>query len=117
MWSPESEFNDVNVDSTIKNIIINTAGIGEQSSEGQQLGSVINGVTRNAIIGMTKHLAKDLSMYDIRVVSVLPGGLKSADKIQAAKYNFANPDDFGYIVQTLVLNGYVNCDAVELNCV
>lgn len=99
-----------------KNIIINTAGIDQHLSEEQQLGAVIDGVTTNAIIGMTKHLAKDLSAYGIRVVSVLPSGFKSTENNQTVDgYRFANPAEFGFIVQSLVLNGYVNCDSIELN--
>lgn len=116
MFSPESERNEVEAVSDIKNIIINTAGMDEQSSEGQQIGSVFNGVTTNAIDGMTKHLAKEFSIHDIRVVSVLPSGFKSAKKIQTEEgYHFAHPDEFGFIVQSLVMNGYVNSDAIELS--
>lgn len=119
MFQPESESregSELELNSGIKNIIINTAGIDQQSSGEQQLGAVINGVTTNAIIGMTKHLAKDLTMHGIRVVSVLPSGFKSTENNQTSEgYRFAHPDEFGFIVQSLVFNGYVNCDSIELD--
>lgn len=119
MFKPEYEDlygYDIGLNSDIKNIIINTAGIDQQSSGEHQLGAVIDGVTTNAIIGMSKHLAKDLSPHGIRVVSVLPSGFKSTEKNQPLDgYRFAHPDEFGFIVQSLVFNGYVNCDSIKLD--
>lgn len=119
MFTPELDDREelgLGFNSDIKNIIINTAVIDQQSSGEQQLGAVINGVTANAIIAMTKHLAKDFTTHGIRVVSVLPNGFKSTEKNQTIDgYRFASPDEFGFIVQSLVFNGYVNCDSIELD--
>lgn len=96
------------------NVIINTAGMGDNGEP--EFGRVINAVTANAVIGMSKHMSKDLSPYGIRVISVLPNGFKSSEQNETVEgRRFGSPDEFGFIVQSLILNGYMNSEIIEVD--
>lgn len=94
----------------LRGVIINTAGI--EGIRGHA-GHVANAAASGAIITMTKHLAKDFSAESIRVVTIAPAFIGGEEGTTQTS-RFGDPDEFAFMVQSVILNTYINGTTIEL---
>jgi len=105
--------------------LINTASIAAFDG---QAGQVAYAASKAAIVGMTLPMARDLAPLGIRVVTIAPGvfetpmmdGAKAEIKAGLAASipypaRFGKPEEFGHLVETVILNGYLNGEVIRLD--
>jgi NAD(P)-dependent dehydrogenase (short-subunit alcohol dehydrogenase family) len=81
-----------------------------------------------AILGMSLPLARDLAPVGIRVCAIAPGTMgtplmQSAPEALKDKlvenivfpHRMGEPDEFGYLVESIVLNPYLNGENIRLD--
>lgn len=108
-----------------RGVVVNTASIA--GYEGQT-GQVAYGAAKAAILGMSLPLARDLAPLGIRVCAIAPGTMgtplmQSAPEELKAKlveniifpHRMGEPDEFGLLVQSIVLNPYLNGENIRLD--
>ena len=108
-----------------RGVIINTASIA--AYEGQ-VGQVAYAASKGGIVGMTLPLARDLSQYGIRVITIAPGifdtpmlaGLSEAVRDSLAKQATYPPrlgrsEEFAALVQHIVENEMLNGEVIRLD--
>jgi NAD(P)-dependent dehydrogenase (short-subunit alcohol dehydrogenase family) len=108
-----------------RGVIISTSSVAAQDG---QMGQVAYSASKAAIVGMTLPIARDLMDEGIRVNTILPG-IFDTPLMQAAPDNvkkalaasvpfpkrFGAPDEFAHMVETMILNGYLNGECVRLD--
>ncbi len=108
-----------------RGVIINTSSIA--AFEGQK-GQVAYAASKAGLVGITLPIARDLSYYGIRVVTVAPGvfdtpilkGLPPAAKESLAKSipnpaRLGAPGDFSALAKHIVNNSYINGETIRLD--
>lgn len=108
-----------------RGVIINTASIAAFDG---QAGQVAYAASKGAIVGMTLPMARDLAPLGIRVVTIAPGvfetpmmdGAKEEVKTGLAASipfpkRFGRPDEFGALVESVILNLYLNGEVLRLD--
>lgn len=109
-----------------RGVIINTAGTyAYESVSGQTAMAAANG----AIVSMTMPLARELGAEGIRVNTIAPGLFDTPflSRYTGLEINFllendilfpkrlGHPDDFAYLVQTIVTNPYINAATIRID--
>jgi len=108
-----------------RGVIVNTASIAAYDG---QIGQAAYAASKGAIVGMTLPVARDLSCYGIRVVTIAPGLFKTPllaglpEKVQnelAATVpnpsRLGNPGEFAHLVQSIVENNMINGEVIRLD--
>jgi NAD(P)-dependent dehydrogenase (short-subunit alcohol dehydrogenase family) len=93
-----------------------------------QIGQAAYSASKGAVVGMTLPMARDLSSLGIRVVTIAPGlfntpliGLLPQDYIKALNESvpfpkrLGNPEEFGLLVEQILLNPYLNGEVIRLD--
>ena len=108
-----------------RGVIVNTASIAAFDG---QAGQVAYAASKGAVVGMTLPMARDLAPLGIRVCTVAPGifdtpmmaaapdavreGLAASIPFPS---RFGQPDEFAALVESLLLNSYLNGEVVRLD--
>jgi len=108
-----------------RGVIINTSSIA--AFEGQK-GQVAYAASKAGLVGLTLPIARDLSYYGIRVVTIAPGvfetpilkGLSPEAKTGLAKSipnpaRLGNPKEFSALARHIVNNSYINGETIRLD--
>jgi NAD(P)-dependent dehydrogenase (short-subunit alcohol dehydrogenase family) len=108
-----------------RGVIVTTASVAAQDG---QIGQAAYGASKGGVLAMTLPIARDLSGYGIRVVTILPGlfhtpmfdGLpEDARKALAASVPFPSrlgrPEEYASLVQTIVANDMLNGAHIRLD--
>jgi len=108
-----------------RGVIINTSSIA--AFEGQK-GQVAYSASKAGLIGITLPIARDLSYYGIRVVTIAPGlfetpilkGLPPEAKESLAKNipnpaRLGDPGEFSALAKHIVNNSYINGETIRLD--
>jgi len=106
-------------------IVVNVSSVA--GFEGQK-GQVAYSASKGAVNGMTLPMARDLSRYGIRVMTVAPGIMETplmmaaGDKVRegllrnvVAPKRFGSSDEFAALVGHFIDNGYLNGEVVRLD--
>lgn len=108
-----------------RGVIINTASV---AAEDGQIGQVAYGASKAGVLGMTLPMARDLAMYGIRVVTILPGLFwtpmfeslhEEARKSLAVSVPFPSrlgkPDEYAQLAQSICENDMLNGEHIRLD--
>ncbi len=108
-----------------RGVIVNCSS--DAAFEGQ-VGQVAYAASKAAVIGMTLVIARDLSGHGIRCCAIVPGlfdtpilkGVPEATKEAIAKgipfpSRMGNPDEFGFLVEHIIENPYLNGESIRLD--
>ena len=108
-----------------RGVVINTSSVA--AFEGQK-GQVAYAASKAGLVGITLPIARDLSYYGIRVVTIAPGvfdtpilkGLPEAAKESLAKTipypaRLGAPEEFSALVNHIVKNSYINGETIRLD--
>eukprot|EP00300_Choanocystis_sp_HF-7_P024372 c25807_g1_i1.p1 GENE.c25807_g1_i1~~c25807_g1_i1.p1 ORF type:complete len:264 (+),score=59.17 c25807_g1_i1:22-792(+) len=108
-----------------RGVIVNVSSVA--GIEGQK-GQLVYSASKGAIIGMTLPMARDLSRYGIRVMTIAPGIMETplAGKMPAkarealvqaiaGPKRLGSPREFAMIVGTCIDNGYLNGEVIRLD--
>jgi NAD(P)-dependent dehydrogenase (short-subunit alcohol dehydrogenase family) len=108
-----------------RGVIINTASIAAFDG---QAGQVAYAASKGAIVGMTLPMARDLAPLGIRVVTIAPGVFETPmmdgakEEVRAGlaasipfPRRFGRPDEFGALVEAVILNLYLNGEVIRLD--
>jgi NAD(P)-dependent dehydrogenase (short-subunit alcohol dehydrogenase family) len=108
-----------------RGVIINTASV---AAEDGQVGQAAYSASKGGVLGLTLPVARDLSSYGIRVVSLLPGIFHTPmfDKISeeyrktlAASVPFpqrlGHPSEYAAMVETICRNDMLNGTGIRLD--
>lgn len=108
-----------------RGVIINTSSIA--AFEGQK-GQVAYSASKAGLVGITLPIARDLSYYGIRVVTIAPGlfetpilkGLPPEAKESLAKNipnpaRLGDPEEFSALAKHIVNNSYINGETIRLD--
>lgn len=106
----------------LRGVMINTVGLdGIHRIEDRP----IIAATHGSILGMTRSTATDLATKGIRVNTIIPplSGSSSPEIQQFYKENNLvvasklndNPDSFAHVVQTIIVNPYMNMSNVDMS--
>jgi len=108
-----------------RGVIVNTASVAAFDG---QIGQAAYSASKGAIVGMTLPMARDLAPLGIRVVTIAPGvfetpmmdGAKEEVKTGLAASipfpkRFGRPDEFGALVESVILNLYLNGEVLRLD--
>jgi len=112
-------------DSGERGVIVSTASVAAQDG---QMGQAAYTASKAGIVGMTLPIARDLMNEGIRVNTILPG-IFNTPLLNAAPENvkaalaasvpfpkrLGEPDEFGQLVEFMVLNGYLNGESIRLD--
>lgn len=106
-------------------VIVNVSSVA--GIEGQK-GQVAYSASKGAVIGMTLPMARDLSRYGIRVMTIAPGIMETPlmmmapDQIRdglmkgvAGPKRFGQAEEFALLVATIIDNGYLNGEVIRLD--
>mmetsp|Transcript_56462 Transcript_56462/g.132432 ORF Transcript_56462/g.132432 Transcript_56462/m.132432 type:complete len:260 (+) Transcript_56462:45-824(+) len=108
-----------------RGVIINVASVA--AFEGQR-GQLAYAASKGAVVGMTLPMARDLSKYGIRVMTIAPGIMDTpmmrmtAPKVQegllgavAGPKRFGDAKEFALLVEQIIDNGYLNGETIRLD--
>jgi len=108
-----------------RGVIVNTSSIAAYDG---QMGQAAFAASKGAVAGMTLPLARDLSSIGVRVCAVAPGLFDTPliahlpNNVRAFLANniphpntLGNPEWFAQLVQSIVLNPYMNGEVVRLD--
>jgi len=108
-----------------RGVIINTSSIA--AFEGQK-GQVAYSASKAGLVGITLPIARDLSYYGIRVVTIAPGlfetpilkGLPPEAKESLAKNipnpaRLGDPEEFSALARHIINNSYINGETIRLD--
>lgn len=109
----------------MRGVIINTASV---AAEDGQIGQAAYSASKGGIVGLTLPVARDLTSYGIRVMSIMPGIFHTPmfDQISeeyrkslAAQVPFpqrlGNPKEYAALVETICRNDYLNGTTIRLD--
>lgn len=95
--------------------------------EGQK-GQLAYSASKGAVIGMTLPMARDLSRYGVRVMTIAPGIMETPlmmaapDKVRqglmqgvAGPKRFGDSGEFALLVAHIIDNGYLNGEVIRLD--
>lgn len=105
----------------LRGVIVNTAGLeGFQKPKHRAIVAAVHG----SIVGMMNPIASDLGHRGIRIVTIIPGfndtsspamkELLKNEYVLGTK-KFGQPEEFAHMVQTIVLNPYINATTIDLS--
>jgi NAD(P)-dependent dehydrogenase (short-subunit alcohol dehydrogenase family) len=108
-----------------RGVIVNTASIAAFDG---QIGQLAYSASKGAIVGMTLPAARDLAAVGVRVCTIAPGLMDTPllallpepqRQALAQGVNFPKrlgaPDDFAFLVEQIVENGYLNGETIRLD--
>ena len=108
-----------------RGVIINTASVAAFDG---QIGQVAYAASKAAIAGMTLPIARDLSGFGIRCMTIAPGLFKTPmlaglpEKVQnelastvPCPRRLGDPDEFAMLVESIVLNPMLNGEVIRLD--
>lgn len=108
-----------------RGVIINVSSVA--AFEGQR-GQLAYSASKSAIVGMTLPMARDLSRYGIRVMTIAPGIIdtpllqRMAPKVKdgllasvAGPKRFGLAEEFATLVAQIIDNGYLNGETIRLD--
>ena len=108
-----------------RGVIVNTASVAAQDG---QIGQAAYASSKAAVVGMTLPVARDLMSEGIRVNTIMPGifntplMMTASDQVKAAlaasvpfPKRLGNPPEFAQLVESMILNGYLNGESVRLD--
>jgi NAD(P)-dependent dehydrogenase (short-subunit alcohol dehydrogenase family) len=109
----------------LRGVIINTASVAAFDG---QIGQVAYAASKGAVASMTLPLARDLSSYGIRVVTIAPGlfmtpmmeGLPEHIRTQLASTvpfpkRLGHPDEYAMLVESIIRNPMLNGEVIRLD--
>mmetsp|Transcript_35559 Transcript_35559/g.52993 ORF Transcript_35559/g.52993 Transcript_35559/m.52993 type:complete len:226 (-) Transcript_35559:324-1001(-) len=108
-----------------RGVIINVASVA--AYEGQK-GQLAYSASKNAVVGMTLPMARDLSRYGIRVMTIAPGIMATPlmdqlpAKVQegllasvAGPKRFGKSEEFAQLAASIIDNGYLNGETIRMD--
>jgi len=108
-----------------RGVICNTASVAAFDG---QIGQAAYSASKGAVVGMTLPIARDLSVFGIRVCTIAPGlfktpmleGLPPAVQNELAKnvpfpQRLGDPDEYAQLVQSIVENAMLNGEVIRLD--
>merc|ERR1711879_430785 len=108
-----------------RGVIINVASVA--AFEGQK-GQLAYSASKNAVVGMTLPMARDLSRYGIRVMTIAPGIMdtplmqKAPAKVKegllasvAGPKRFGKSEEFAQLAASIIDNGYLNGETIRMD--
>mmetsp|Transcript_78661 Transcript_78661/g.172445 ORF Transcript_78661/g.172445 Transcript_78661/m.172445 type:complete len:259 (+) Transcript_78661:83-859(+) len=108
-----------------RGVIINVASVA--AYEGQK-GQLSYSASKNAVVGMTLPMARDLSRYGIRVMTIAPGIMdtplmqKAPEKVKegllssvAGPKRFGKSEEFAQLATSIIDNGYLNGETIRMD--
>merc|ERR1712176_1325546 len=108
-----------------RGVIINVASVA--AFEGQR-GQLAYSASKGAVVGMTLPMARDLSRYGIRVMTIAPGIINTplmqaaAPKVKegllasvAGPKRFGKADEFAFLAPQIIDNGYLNGETIRMD--
>lgn len=110
----------------LRGVVINTCGVEAfRGTEGQVAGSASSG----AITSMEKAMASDVGVGGIRVVAIAPGIIRTelndhfpaetnesiVNECLVAPNRMGDPDEFAQMVQSIVMNPFINATTIEIS--
>ncbi len=108
-----------------RGVFVNTASVAAYDG---QIGQAAYSASKGAIVGMTLPIARDLSGFGIRVMTIAPGLFKTPmlaglpDQVQnelAKNVPFPNrlgdPDEYAQLVQSIIENRMLNGEVIRLD--
>ena len=106
-------------------VIVNTASVAAQDG---QIGQAAYAAGKAGIVGLTLPVARDLSLFGIRVNTILPGIFDTPLVAAAPKHlrealcenvpfpkRLGCPDEFSQLVLEICRNGYLNGESIRLD--
>jgi NAD(P)-dependent dehydrogenase (short-subunit alcohol dehydrogenase family) len=112
-------------DSGERGVIVNTASVAAFDG---QVGQAAYSASKGGVAGMTLPIARDLSKIGVRVVSIAPGIFETpmmagmTDEVRGSleqqvpfPSRLGNPDEFAFLAQHIVENGYLNGETIRLD--
>lgn len=108
-----------------RGVIVNTASV---AAEDGQIGQAAYSASKGGVVGLTLPVARDLTGFGIRVVSIMPGIFytpmfdqipEDYRKSLAAQVPFpqrlGRPDEYAALVETICRNDYLNGTTIRLD--
>ena len=108
-----------------RGVIINTASI---AAEDGQMGQAAYSASKGGVVGMTLPMARDLALYGIRVVSIMPGLFETPmlaslpDDIRASleaqipfPARLGLPEEYAKLVHSIIDNDMLNGTSIRLD--
>lgn len=108
-----------------RGVIVNTASVAAYDG---QIGQAAYSASKGGVVGMTLPIARDLSKLGIRVVSIAPGVFETpmvagmSDEVRTSLEQqvpfpprLGDPDDYAFLAQHIMENGYLNGEVVRLD--
>lgn len=108
-----------------RGVIVNVASVA--AFEGQK-GQLAYSASKNAVVGMTLPMARDLSKFGIRVMTIAPGIMdtplmqSAAPKVKegllasvAGPKRFGKSEEFALLVAHIIDNGYMNGETIRMD--
>lgn len=108
-----------------RGVVVNTASIAAFDG---QAGQAAYSASKGAIVGMTLPIARDLASAGVRVCTVAPGIFDTPMMAAAPDHlreslaaqvpfppRFGAPDEFAQLVESIVLNPYLNGEVIRLD--
>merc|ERR1719160_980784 len=108
-----------------RGVIVNVASVA--AFEGQR-GQLAYSASKGAVVGMTLPMARDLSRFGIRVMTVAPGIMdtplmqSAAPKVKegllasvAGPKRFGKSEEFASLVGQIIDNGYLNGETIRMD--
>ena len=112
-------------DAEERGIIINTASVAAYDG---QIGQAAYSASKGGIVGLTLPVARDLSRYGIRVMTIAPGifdtpllaGLPEKARLSLGEQvpfpsRLGQPREFGLLVQHIITNPMLNGEVIRLD--
>merc|ERR1712137_823231 len=108
-----------------RGVIINVASVA--GIEGQK-GQMVYSASKGAVVGMTLPMARDLSKYGIRVMTIAPGIIDTplmqaaSPKVKenllasvAGPKRFGKAEEFAQLAASIIDNGYLNGETIRMD--
>src|SRR5918997_2032052 len=108
-----------------RGVIVNTASVAAQDG---QIGQAAYSASKGGVLGLTLPVARDLSAFGIRVVSIQPGIFETPmfdsmppqvrESLGASvpfPSRLGRPDEYAHLVRFICENDYVNGEAIRLD--
>ncbi|HET7656893.1 MAG TPA: 3-hydroxyacyl-CoA dehydrogenase [Bacillales bacterium] len=116
---------NVSLEDNERGLIVNTASVA--AFEGQ-IGQVAYSASKGGIVGMTLPIARDLSRYGIRVMTIAPGvfetplfaklpekAREALGKMTPFPSRLGKPSEYAYLVQSIAENPMLNGEVIRLD--
>ncbi len=112
-------------DNEERGVIINTSSVAAFDG---QIGQVAYSASKGGVVGMTLPIARDLSSYGIRVMTIAPGlfktplfealpdeAIESLEKMTPFPQRLGQPEEYGHLVQGIIENPMLNGEVIRLD--